>query len=304
MRPVGVRRQEAYLPVEVLLCHGLFREVNPRRYGGANIHSAPPIVHQLARLTRRSPGSITNKMLNLLGARPNGGKFEWELFKSLSEAPELHFQLYRTAIGAARVCGVDAVQLPDFLDCFEMQSGGLTLLGQDELEPDALSNAIEDEIASMGRSSIVSELETSRVVEHRIRLGQHRFARQVLRNCGNRCVFCGFHPAGLGRSGLLVASHIKPWSVSTDRERLDLRNGLAACPTHDAAFDSGLLTINGGLSIHRSERLRRAAEANGMVRTLFEQPNLLSVAMFPKGAESPRKKYLAYHKGKIFQAAS
>ncbi|WP_407664684.1 HNH endonuclease [Micromonospora tarensis] len=33
---------------------------------------------------------------------------------------------------------------------------------------------------------------------------------------------------------MLVASHIKPWRVSTHAERLDPRNGLAACPTHDA----------------------------------------------------------------------
>ena len=29
---------------------------------------------------------------------------------------------------------------------------------------------------------------------------------------------------------MLVAGHIKPWKDSTSAERLDLRNGLAACP--------------------------------------------------------------------------
>jgi putative restriction endonuclease len=37
---------------------------------------------------------------------------------------------------------------------------------------------------------------------------------------------------------MLIASHIKPWRISTSTERLDVRNGLAACPTHDIAFDT------------------------------------------------------------------
>jgi predicted restriction endonuclease len=39
---------------------------------------------------------------------------------------------------------------------------------------------------------------------------------------------------------MLVAGHIKPWKDSTSAERMDLRNGLAACLSHDLAFDTGL----------------------------------------------------------------
>jgi hypothetical protein len=39
---------------------------------------------------------------------------------------------------------------------------------------------------------------------------------------------------------MLVAGHIKPWKDSTSAERMDLRNSLAACPSHDVAFDAGL----------------------------------------------------------------
>ena len=46
------------------------------------------------------------------------------------------------------------------------------------------------------------------------------------------------------RHRLLIASHIKPWRDSTPAERLDARNGIAACPIHDAASDTGLLTVN------------------------------------------------------------
>ena len=52
---------------------------------------------------------------------------------------------------------------------------------------------------------------------------------------------------------MLLAGHIKPWRDSTHRERLDLSNGLAACPSHDVAFDTGLLTVEDDLG-SRSRR--------------------------------------------------
>lgn len=49
---------------------------------------------------------------------------------------------------------------------------------------------------------------------------------------------------------MLVASHLEPWRDSAPAERLDALNGLTACPTHDVAFDTGLLTVDGGPRIH------------------------------------------------------
>lgn len=43
--------------------------------------------------------------------------------------------------------------------------------------------------------------------------------------------------------GLLVASHIKPWSVSDNRERLDGYNGLMLAPHVDRLFDSGWISF-------------------------------------------------------------
>ena len=42
---------------------------------------------------------------------------------------------------------------------------------------------------------------------------------------------------------LLKASHIKPWSLSSDQERLDVYNGLLLVPGIDSAFDLGLITF-------------------------------------------------------------
>ncbi|CAD5900210.1 HNH endonuclease [Carnobacterium maltaromaticum] len=43
---------------------------------------------------------------------------------------------------------------------------------------------------------------------------------------------------------LLVASHIKPWVKSDDREKIDPQNGLTLSPTYDALFDKGFITFN------------------------------------------------------------
>src|SRR5207344_3178775 len=126
--------------------------------------------------------------------------------------------------------------------------GECDLPGQDELGPSALENAFQDQIPKPAAEGTWTE-QTERILLAAARVGQHLFALNVLANCGGRCVFCGLSPGSFGAKRMLVAGHIKPWKASTSAERMDLRNGLAACPSHDVAFDTGLLTVNGGLRI-------------------------------------------------------
>jgi putative restriction endonuclease len=152
--------------------------------------------------------------------------------------------IYRVLLHAARAEGIGPGRLPDFLG---LEHGGeLTLLGQEELDIALLEADLREKIARHAAGSALSELETERVLLAAARVGQHVFAGHVLANCGSRCVFCGLRPASFGAKRMLLAGHIKPWKDSTPSERLDPRNGLAACPAHDVAFDTGLLTVNGG----------------------------------------------------------
>jgi hypothetical protein len=53
---------------------------------------------------------------------------------------------------------------------------------------------------------------------------RHVFARNVLANCGDRCLFCEFtSPSAPGGKLMLLAGHIKPWK---DRSVLAASNGL------------------------------------------------------------------------------
>ena len=91
---------------------------------------------------------------------------------------------------------------------------------------------------------------------------------------------------------LLVASHIKPWSISTNFERLDHYNGLMLTPTFDRLFDQGFITfkndgkveISNHISDKNSERLR--LENNQW----YHIPHLKN-----------RSSYLKYHMDTIFK---
>jgi len=295
--PTPGKRQVPFNAVETLLCYGLFSLVDPHRYGGANISQVPVIVGTLAAFFRRAPGSITSKMLNLDGSRQHSARHEPLLFAFLASQPERYVELYRKIMITARDLTVAENILPDFLRLLNMQTTEDDLLGQDDLpeRTGLLLAGAEREIQTVEQTFGLGELLTERLVERKIRLAQHRFARDVLQNCGWACVFCGFAPHTLPeRSGLLRASHIKPWAISNQRERVDLRNGLAACPMHDVAFDKGYLTVDFTYLIRKATILQESVNRDYRVGEFFESV-LSKSLLLPPGAEWPAHQYLEYH---------
>ena len=302
--PISGKRQVKFNRVEVLICYGLFFVLDPHHYGGSNMHQAPPVLHTLAAFFKRSPGSLTNKMLNLDGSRANSGRDEVLLFAELSAAPHVYHALYQEILTTARHLPIDENLLPDFLGILEGGTKDDTLLlGQEEL-PVASGYLLKNEQHLLKEAAVNFSLDdelTEKLVEQKVRLTQHRFALDVLNNCGYRCVFCGFEPRTLSRkSGLLSASHIKPWSVSTSRERMDVCNGLAACPIHDAGFDQGYLTVDEGHIILRAPILLQSIASDPGVETYFGimlKPSLI----LPSQARKPDAQCLHYHQDNIFR---
>lgn len=80
---------------------------------------------------------------------------------------------------------------------------------------------------------------TDRQALVKARVGQGFFRDQVLRLWSYQCAV-----TGCGIQEALRASHIKPWSESTDEERLDPYNGLPLLATLDALFDKHLIGFN------------------------------------------------------------
>ena len=218
----------AFLPVETLLCLAASFLVNHRHFGGSTAHQAPEPVPSLARLLSRPPSSVLAKMANLDGSRSHGARWDALAGAMLRDDPARFSRVYRVLLEAARAEGIGPARLPDFLG---LEHGGeLVLLGQDELDISVLEAALRDQLARQGGESVRAVLETERILLAAARVGQHLFAGQVLANCGGQCVFCGLRPAAFGARRMLLAGHIKPWKDSTLGERLDPRNGLAACP--------------------------------------------------------------------------
>jgi len=79
-----------------------------------------------------------------------------------------------------------------------------------------------------------------------------RFRSGVLRAYGFQCAFCG-----LG-AGLTHAAHIRSVQAGGADQ---IRNGLAACPTHHAAFDLGILIVEDDFSIRLNDQRLDAVRA-------------------------------------------
>ena len=299
-RPVSSGRQVTFLPAETLLCLAASFVVNHRHYGHGTENRTPEPVPSLARLFCRPLSSVLAKMANLDGSLSHGGKWDVLAGAMLRDDPARFSHVYRVLLHAARLEGIGQDLLADFLG---LETGGeLALLGQEELDISTLEAELREQIARRAATGPWSDLETERILLASARVGQHVFAQHVLANCGGRCVFCGLKPAAFGAARMLLAGHIKPWKDSTPAERLDLRNGLAACPAHDVAFDTALLTVNGGLRIHLASRLTDAVQGDPLARQYYGRPPLQQTLLLPPGARAPARKYLDWHRSNVFAA--
>ena len=116
------------------------------------------------------------------------------------------------------------------------------------------------------------------------RLGQGSFRQNVLEQYPS----CPL--TGLDIQPLLIASHIKPWSVCNNNERLDPFNGLMLAPNIDALFDSGLITFDPDGTIKISPKID------------LENQKRLGISSRMKLKIRPKsEKYFEYHRNHVFQ---
>lgn len=298
-------RQDDFTPVETLLCFGLGLTEAPSPSGTTNIRESNPYALQIAALAKRSTGSLALKLANLDGRRANRAKSERDLWIALTQDDRLtlYMDLYETILRSARDVGIDETRLADFLGA---ESGTMeTILQADVVASEDLRSDVAPQVReAMIREPSSSEIETERSLLGLARVGQKQFARAVLENCSFACVFCGLGLARLGLppSRMLVASHIKAWRDSDNMERLDVRNGLAACPTHDAAFDGHLLTISPDMTISRSPQLERAIREDTVLSRNFGSEGMKiriesSCLKVPFG-----EAYLEWHRARLLSA--
>jgi len=148
------------------------------------------------------------------------------------------------------------------------------------------SQRIEDEAAAAIVASKLPETMKQRLIDARI--GQGLFRRRL----------CGIESAcRLTRTSdpsLLIASHIKPWRSSDNRERLDGQNGLLLAPHVDRLFDRGWISFqDDGTLLVSSEKAREALATWGLDAIEKVEP-----------FNDAQSVYLAYHRHVIFGQAA
>lgn len=105
--------------------------------------------------------------------------------------------------------------------------------------------SFEDDAANLIEDLIALERDVPDVTERaylaKARIGQGRFRADVIDGWGRGevCVL-----TGTAVPEMLVASHIKPWRESSNRERLDWMNGLLLVANADRLFDRHLLSFS------------------------------------------------------------
>jgi len=116
------------------------------------------------------------------------------------------------------------------------------------------------------------------------RIGQGLFRKRSI-DLWHSCSVTGF-----SKENVLVASHIKPWKLSDNSERLNPYNSLLLVPTLDKLFDKGYIGFEPTGRIMLSEKIQ-----NDDWKRININPDL-RLKFFPVET----KKYLDYHREYIF----
>ena len=92
-----------------------------------------------------------------------------------------------------------------------------------------LSKQINDDagLTVTGRESLV-----------KARIGQGEYRDSFIKKYHGQCII-----TRLNLPEILIASHIKPWAASNNRERISSDNGLLLSATYDRLFDQGLISF-------------------------------------------------------------
>lgn len=99
-----------------------------------------------------------------------------------------------------------------------------------------IQNSILSEIRRVKNNKILSKTEKDSIVKSR--LGQGIFRSSLISYWGGCAI------SDSKQKAVLIASHIKPWKVSNNTERLDVYNGLLLQANYDRLFDNGYISFD------------------------------------------------------------
>ena len=138
-----------------------------------------------------------------------------------------------------------------------------------------------------GKGLILKKNEKESEEYTRSRIGQGLYREKLL----EECPFCPITMVNDER--LLIASHIKPWVLSSDKEKIDPKNGYMLSPLYDKLFDRGFITFTEDKYMLLSDWL---SPAN------CKRLNLKNRIYIPRlPMDNKRIEYLDFHRKNIFR---
>jgi putative restriction endonuclease len=121
---------------------------------------------------------------------------------------------------------------------------------------------------------------------YKARVGQGEYRKKLL----ELCPFCPITLVSDDR--LLIASHIKPWSVSDNFEKTDAMNGFMLTPTFDYLFDRGFLSFTDDKKTILSPFLSKMT---------YSKIGISDNKTIPHLQVEGHEKYLEFHRNNIFK---
>lgn len=143
------------------------------------------------------------------------------------------------------------------------------------------TQSVEEDIDDIVSDETIDTTEKSQLIKARI--GQGKFRKALLKFWDESCCV-----TGISNTDMLVASHIKPWSKSSNVERLDHFNGLLLTPNLDRAFDKGYITFNSTGKIIISTQFVNAVDLG--------VNSSITIVLSPEHLE-----YMEFHRESVFK---
>jgi len=100
---------------------------------------------------------------------------------------------------------------------------------------EGVDDTLSDDVADIGNDNDLTDTEKETLIK--ARKGQGKYRKELIKYWGNCAITSCNEPR------LLRASHIKPWRYCTNKERLDVYNGILLNPNYDILFDLGYITF-------------------------------------------------------------
>ena len=192
---------------------------------------------------------------------------------SIEELERWSLNTYNKELTPCRTCKKRGLLVAWYAEIKNLQAASALSLKSDI---DELEECLVSETNSAKRTEIETLIKA--------RQGQGSFRQKLLK------LYPSCPLTGLDIEPLLIASHIKPWSVCDDNERLCRFNGLMLAPNIDRLFDNGLITFDTDGTIKISPTIDSENQ-----KRLGISPDM-KLKIRPES-----EKYFEYHRNHVFQ---